>query len=97
MLLKTEKKLLFKSNYKRVLMKKSNISYSEQMQTEGIELIFGVKGLKVHSKICLIERLEEGKVKRYGFISTGNFNENWLKYIPMLLYSQVRMKFKRCG
>jgi polyphosphate kinase len=34
-----------------------------------------VKGLKVHSKICVIERLEEGKVKRYGFISTGNFNE----------------------
>jgi polyphosphate kinase len=53
----------------------SNISYAEQMQQEGIELIFGVKGLKVHSKICVIERIEEGKVKRYGFISTGNFNE----------------------
>lgn len=53
----------------------SNISYAEQMQQEGITLIFGVKGLKVHSKICVIERIEEGKVKRYGFISTGNFNE----------------------
>ncbi|WP_152640693.1 polyphosphate kinase 1 [Flavobacterium sp. 316] len=54
----------------------SNISYAEQMQTEGIDLIFGMKGLKVHSKICVIERVEEKKVKRYGFISTGNFNEN---------------------
>jgi polyphosphate kinase len=54
----------------------SNISYAEQMQTEGIELIFGIKGLKVHSKICVIERIEEdGKTKRYGLISTGNFNE----------------------
>lgn len=53
----------------------SNISYAEQMQTEGIELIFGIKGLKVHSKICVIERIEEGKLKRYGIISTGNFNE----------------------
>ncbi|MGA9638312.1 polyphosphate kinase 1 [Flavobacterium sp.] len=53
----------------------SNISYAEQMQTEGIELIFGIKGLKVHSKICVIERLENEKTKRYGFISTGNFNE----------------------
>lgn len=53
----------------------SNISYAEQMQQEGIELIFGIKGLKVHSKICMIERIEEGKMKRYGFISTGNFNE----------------------
>ncbi|WP_194141271.1 polyphosphate kinase 1 [Flavobacterium hungaricum] len=57
----------------------SNISYAEQMQTEGIELIFGIKGLKVHSKICVIERTEEGKNRRYGFISTGNFNESTAK------------------
>lgn len=58
----------------------SNISYAEQMQQEGIELIFGIKGLKVHSKICVIDRLEDGKVKRYGFISTGNFNEATAKF-----------------
>jgi len=54
----------------------SNINYAEIMQAEGIRLIFGVKGLKVHSKICVIERLENKKIKRYGFISTGNFNES---------------------
>src|SRR5690606_985149 len=54
----------------------SNIFYTKLMQEEGVELIFGIKGLKVHSKICVIERLEEGKIKRYGFISTGNFNES---------------------
>lgn len=54
----------------------NNISYAEQMQQEGIELIFGLKGLKVHSKICLVERIQDGKLKRYGFISTGNFNES---------------------
>lgn len=57
----------------------SNIYYSELMQSEGVQLIFGVKGLKVHSKICVIERLEHKKVKRYGFISTGNFNESTAK------------------
>ncbi len=66
----------------------SNISYSEQMQTEGIELIFGIKGLKVHSKICLIERMEEGKMKRYGIISTGNFNESTAKvYTDVTLFT----------
>jgi len=66
----------------------SNISYSEQMQTEGIELIFGVKGLKVHSKICVIERIEEQKILRYGFISTGNFNENSAKvYTDVTLFT----------
>ena len=57
----------------------SNIYYSELMQSEGVQLIFGVKGLKVHSKICVIERLENKKIKRYGFVSTGNFNESSAK------------------
>ncbi len=53
----------------------ANINYAEQMQEEGVRLIFGVKGLKVHCKACVVERIEAGKVKRYSFISTGNFNE----------------------
>lgn len=57
----------------------SNIKYSRQMQEEGIELIFGIKGLKVHAKTCVVERIENGKIKRYGFISTGNFNESTAK------------------
>ena len=67
----------------------SNISYAEMMQTEGIELIFGVKGLKVHSKICYIERIDEkGKLKRYGIISTGNFNESSAKvYTDVTLFT----------
>ncbi len=54
----------------------ANIMYAEQLQEEGVNLIFGVPGLKVHSKICLIEREEDEGIKRYGFISTGNFNES---------------------
>ena len=54
----------------------ANIKYAEQLQEEGVKLIFGVPGLKVHSKICVAEREEEGGLKRYGFISTGNFNES---------------------
>lgn len=54
----------------------ANIRYAEQMQEEGVKLIFGVPGLKVHCKTCVIEREEDGKLKRYGFISTGNFNES---------------------
>lgn len=66
----------------------SNISYAEQMQTEGIELIFGIKGLKVHSKACVIERIEDDKIKRYGFISTGNFNEQTAKiYTDVTLFT----------
>ena len=53
----------------------ANIRYAEQLQEEGVRLIFGIPGLKVHSKICVVEREEAEGVGRYGFISTGNFNE----------------------
>ena len=73
----------------------SNISYAEQMQTEGIELIFGVKGLKVHSKICVIDRFEDKKIKRYGFISTGNFNESTAKvYTDVTLFTSHQQILK---
>ncbi|RMB57588.1 polyphosphate kinase 1 [Dokdonia sinensis] len=52
----------------------ANMMYAKKMENEGVRLIFGVPGLKVHSKVCVIERNENKKVKRYGFISTGNFN-----------------------
>jgi polyphosphate kinase len=66
----------------------NNIRYAEQMQREGVNLIFGVPGLKVHAKACVVERLEEKKKKRYGFISTGNFNENTAKiYTDFTLFT----------
>src|SRR5690554_3899563 len=66
----------------------SNIKYSRQMQEEGIELIFGIKGLKVHAKACVVDRIENGKTRRYGFISTGNFNETTAKvYTDVTLFT----------
>ena len=54
----------------------SNIRYAEMLKNEGVRLVFGIPSLKVHSKICLIQRQEDDKLMRYGFISTGNFNES---------------------
>ena len=53
----------------------NNINHAERLKAAGIHLIFGVSGLKVHSKIGVIEKVVNGKKKRYGFISTGNLNE----------------------
>ncbi|MDA9124530.1 polyphosphate kinase 1 [Flavobacteriaceae bacterium] len=66
----------------------ANIRYAKEMQSQGIKLIFGSPNLKVHSKICLIERLENGILKKYGFISTGNFNESTAKvYTDFTLFT----------
>lgn len=49
-----------------------NVEYSELLQKEGVKVIHGVAGLKVHSKLVLIGR----KNKDYAYIGTGNFNES---------------------
>jgi len=54
----------------------NNILYAEQLKDAGVEIIFGIPGLKVHSKICVIEKVTNNVKKRYGFISTGNLNED---------------------
>ena len=53
----------------------NNIELSKQLQSVGIRVAFGVPTLKIHSKLCLIERLESDGPKRYAHIGTGNFHE----------------------
>ena len=72
---KNGKKVLVQIELQARFDEENNIKVSQQLKAAGIDLIFGVKGLKVHSKICVIERIEKNKKKLYGFISTGNFNE----------------------
>ena len=54
----------------------ANIAWAQRLTDAGIEVIFGIPGLKVHSKIFLIERRESQKLRYYSHIGTGNFNEN---------------------
>jgi len=57
----------------------SNIFYANKLQEEGAEVIFGVPGLKVHSKLFLITRREDKRIVHYAHIGTGNFNEQTAK------------------
>jgi polyphosphate kinase len=67
----------------------SNFSCAEELHRAGVKVLYSFPGLKVHSKICLVSRLEnkqsvsarpclDGKVY-YGYFSTGNFNEKTAK------------------
>jgi len=76
---KNGKKVLVQIELQARFDETNNITYAEQMEAAGVQLIFGIPGLKVHSKIGMIEKNVWGKKKRYGFISTGNFNENTAK------------------
>jgi polyphosphate kinase len=54
----------------------ANIKWARRLQEEGVRVIYGVPGLKVHTKLCLIERREKGETLRYAVMGTGNFNED---------------------
>ena len=73
---KNGKKVLVQIELQARFDEQNNISFAEQLEASGVQLVFGIPGLKVHSKICVIERLGEKKNSRFGFISTGNFNES---------------------
>lgn len=53
----------------------ANINWAQRLTENGIQVIFGIPGLKVHSKLLLIERREGNTSRYYSHIGTGNFNE----------------------
>lgn len=53
----------------------ANIEWSRILTDSGVHVIFGVPGLKIHSKLLLISRKEDDIVKYYAHIGTGNFHE----------------------
>ncbi len=54
----------------------ANINWAERLEAVGAQVVYGVVGLKTHAKLLLVTRREEGKLKRYAHLSTGNYNRN---------------------
>ncbi len=53
----------------------NNIRWTRQLEEAGCHVIYGIPGLKVHSKMTLVVREEEGRIQRYVHLSTGNYNQ----------------------
>ncbi len=53
----------------------NNIAWSRRREAAGCQVIYGLEGCKVHSKLCLITRKAEGRVEYITQIGTGNYNE----------------------
>ena len=57
-----------------------NIEWARDMERAGIQVIYGVKGLKTHAKVCMIVRREAQGIRRYLHFGTGNYNEQTARY-----------------
>ncbi len=57
----------------------ANLRWGEELEKAGVTVHYSMPGFKVHSKLALIRRLEEGKPKLYSYLSTGNFHEDTAK------------------
>ncbi len=53
----------------------NNIQWAKKLEQAGCHVIYGLVGLKTHSKITLVVRTEQGRVKRYVHLGTGNYND----------------------
>ena len=71
----------------------ANINWAEQLESVGAQVVYGVVGLKTHAKMLLVTRREGRVLKRYGHLSTGNYNPRTAKLYTDLSYltSDVRM------
>lgn len=68
------KKVLIFIEAKARFDEKNNITWGRKFEEKGAKVIYSYPRIKVHSKILLIRRLEEGKKRNYVYIGTGNFN-----------------------
>lgn len=63
-----------------------NIYWARTLEQAGAQVIYGVKGLKTHAKVCLIVRREPQGIRRYLHFGTGNYNESTAR-----LYSDISL------
>jgi polyphosphate kinase len=52
----------------------ANINWADRLEAVGVQVVYGIVGLKTHAKLLLVTRKEGRRLVRYGHLSTGNYN-----------------------
>ncbi len=64
----------------------ANINWAEALESIGAQVVYGVVGLKTHAKMLLVTRREGKHLRRYGHLSTGNYNPRTARLYTDLSY-----------
>lgn len=70
-----------------------NLERAEDLLNSGAQIIYGVRGLKTHAKVCLVMRREAGRMVRYMHFGTGNYNETTAKLYTDISYLTCREEY----
>lgn len=57
----------------------ANLAWKSRLEDEGVKVLIGIPNMKVHSKLCIIRKRMNDRIVHYGFVSTGNLNEDTAK------------------
>jgi len=72
-----------------------NIHWARELEMAGCHVIYGISGLKIHSKMTLIVRREDNRIRRYVHLSTGNYNEKTAQFYTDIGYFTANDDFAR--
>lgn len=73
----------------------NNIVWARELEQHGVHVVYGILGLKTHSKIAMVVRRERSGMKTYLHLSTGNYNQSTARFYTDIGYFTAREEFGR--
>jgi polyphosphate kinase len=71
----------------------NNIIWAKKLEKSGCHVVYGLVGLKIHCKMCLVVRKEDDGIRRYIHMSTGNYNDSTAKIYTDIGYFTCKETF----